>query len=417
MNIHYNSFVLSNGLKVLVHERTDTQLVAVNVLYHVGARNESPNRTGFAHLFEHLMFGGSVNIPEYDKPLQDAGGDNNAFTSNDITNYYLTLPAENIETAFWLESDRMLSLAFTPKSLEVQRKVVMEEFRQRYLNQPYGDAMLYLRPLIYKKHPYKWSTIGKKLSHISGASLDDVKAFFYKHYAPNNAILTVAGNIKTAQVKKLSEKWFGPIPSREIERNPLPVESPQRAYRSLQIVRNVPADAIYMAFKMPARLDPMYAACDLLSDILGNGRSSRLYAALVDKKKVFSDIRAYIAGSLDPGFLVIEGKLLPGIKIEKAEAAIRKVLDLFIEKKVTEQELEKVKNKSESTFLFSNMGVSNIAMNLGYYELLGDASMINNESLMYREVTVQDIQKMAVLILARNKACVLHYLKSARNES
>ncbi len=290
--IEFNRFTLENGLKVIVHEDFTTPMAVLNILYDVGARDEEPNKTGFAHLFEHLMFGGSVNIPNYDEPLQRVGGENNAFTSNDITNYYITLPSTNLETAFWLESDRMLSLAFSEKSLDTQRNVVMEEFKQRYLNQPYGDVWLKLRPLAYQTHPYQWATIGQDLAQIENAKMEDVKAFFAKHYTPQNAILVVGGNVTTAEVKRLAEKWFAPIAAgNKYERN-LPKELPQEEARSLTVTANVPLNAIYIAFPMPARKDPMYQVFDLLGDILSQGQSSRLYNSLLKEQQLFSDINA-----------------------------------------------------------------------------------------------------------------------------
>lgn len=411
MNIDFHKFTLGNGLTVLVHERTDTQLAAVNILYRVGARNESPGKTGFAHLFEHLMFEGSVNIPAYDKPLQKTGGDNNAFTTNDITNYYLTLPADNIETAFWLESDRMLSLAFTKEGLEVQRKVVVEEFRQRYLNQPYGDVMHILRPLIYKKHPYRWPTVGIEPSHIENATLKDVRDFFFSWYAPNNAILTVAGNVKTKEIERLAKKWFGPIEKRSIKKQNIPAEPEQKKYKKKVVKKDVPYDALFMAFKMPGRLHPDFHACDLLSDILGSGRSSRLWKKLAVKKPWFSDISSYISGSDDTGFILIEGYLNENIRIEDAEKEIWKIIEELKTGKISEREAGKVVNKAESTTLFHTMGVAQIALTLAIYESLGDASLINKEHLNFRSVTNKKLTDAARKYLTKQNACVLHYLK------
>jgi len=308
----FERFTLKNGLRVIVHIDESTPLACVNILYDVGARDEDESRTGFAHLFEHLMFGGSINIPSYDEPLQRVGGENNAFTTNDITNYYLTLPAANLETAFWLESDRMLSLAFSEKSLEVQRNVVIEEFKQRYLNQPYGDIWLRLRPLVYKVHPYKWATIGKEISHIEQATMDDVKAFFAKHYCPTNAVMVVAGNVTVPQVKALAEKWFEPIPSGEKPVRNLPVEPPQTAHRREVIHADVPFDALYMAFRMCSRYDKEYYAMDLISDILSRGNSSRLYNRLIKEKNLFSELNAYVMGELDNSIFIVSGKTNKG---------------------------------------------------------------------------------------------------------
>lgn len=408
--VDFNRFTLANGLKVLVHEDPTTPMAVLNILYDVGARDESPEKTGFAHLFEHLMFGGSINIPNYDEPLQRVGGENNAFTSNDITNYYITLPAENIETAFWLESDRMLSLAFSERSLDTQRNVVSEEFKQRYLNQPYGDVWLKLRPLAYKKHSYRWATIGKDLSHIENATMEDVKAFFKKHYTPQNAILVVGGNVKTEDVKKLAEKWFEPIPAGEKYERDLIQEDPQIEERTETVKANVPLNAIYMGFKMPGRLDPDYYAFDLLSDIMSRGQSSRLYNSLLKEQKLFSDINAYISSSLDPGLFVVEGKLVEGITTEQAEQAIWKELNQLKAETVTENELTKVKNKVESVLVFSEMSLLDKAMNLAYYELLGDAALLNKEAGEFLKVTAEDIQRISNNTFKKESSSTLYYL-------
>ncbi|TCD10564.1 insulinase family protein [Pedobacter frigidisoli] len=408
--VDFNRFTLANGLKVLVHEDATTPMAVLNILYDVGARDEDPEKTGFAHLFEHLMFGGSVNVPNYDEPLQRVGGENNAFTSNDITNYYITLPAENIETAFWLESDRMLSLAFSEKSLDTQRNVVSEEFKQRYLNQPYGDVWLKLRPLAYKKHSYRWATIGKELSHIEHATMGDVKAFFKKHYTPQNAILVVGGNVNTEAVKKLAEKWFEPIPAGDKYVRDLVQEEPQTEAREETIKANVPLNAIYVAFKMPGRLSSDYYAFDLLSDILSSGKSSRLHNSLLKEQKLFSDINAYISSSLDPGLFIIEGKLVEGITIEAAEKAIWAELDKLKSVLVTDNELTKVKNKVESVLVFSEMSLLDKAMNLAYYELLGDAQLLNQEAEEFLKVTAEDIKRISNETFSQNSSSTLYYL-------
>ncbi|PST82123.1 peptidase M16 [Pedobacter yulinensis] len=411
--VSFTRFTLDNGLKVLVHEDPTTPMAVLNVLYDVGARDENPGQTGFAHLFEHLMFGGSLNIPSYDEPLQRVGGENNAFTSNDITNYYLTLPSENVETAFWLESDRMLSLAFTEKSLEVQRNVVCEEFKQRYLNQPYGDVWLKLRPLAYREHPYRWATIGKELSHIEQATMDDVKAFFRKHYNPKNAIVVVGGNVKTDDMKVMAEKWFGSIPSGPRYDRDLPQEPEQTEARTETVKADVPLDAIYMAFKMGRRTDPDYYAFDLLSDILSRGKSSRLYNSLLKEKQLFSEINAYNMGSLDTGLFVIEGKLSEGTPMEEAEAGIWTELQRLATEPVGEAELTKVKNKVESTMAFSEMSLLDKAMNLAFYELLGDANLFNEETSRYHAVQAADIMQAAAATFTKEKSSILYYLKNA----
>lgn len=408
--VTYDRFTLDNGLKVLVHEDPATPMVAVNILYDVGARDEDPEKTGFAHLFEHLMFGGSVNIPSYDTPLQRVGGQNNAFTSNDITNYYLTLPAVNLETAFWLESDRMLGLAFSEKSLEVQRHVVCEEFKQRYLNQPYGDLWLRLRPLAYKKHPYRWATIGKDLSHIENATMDDVKAFFQKHYNPQNAIMVVAGHVRTAEVLELSEKWFGSIPAGNKYLRELPAEAIQKEERREIVHADVPVNSLYIAFHGPARLDAEYYAADLIVDLLSGGQSSRLFRRLVKEKELFSHVRAYLTESIDANLLVIEGKPLSHVSIEEAEQAIWSVLDMLTDGLVSNEELEKVKNKVESTMEFSKMGILNKAMNIAYYELLGNADEYNREVDRYLAVTSAAILRQARQLFRKANSNTLIYV-------
>lgn len=408
--LKFEKFVLENGLRVLVHEDATTPMAVLNILYDVGARDEDPEKTGFAHLFEHLMFGGSVNIPSYDEPLQRVGGENNAFTSNDITNYYITLPAVNLETAFWLESDRMLSLAFSEKSLEVQRNVVCEEFKQRYLNQPYGDVWLKLRPLVYKEHPYQWATIGKELSHIENATIEDVKAFFKKYYNPQNAIMVVGGNVKLADVKELAEKWFSPIPAGEKYNRKLPQESEQTAEIKETVYADVPSSAIYKVFKMPAKADPSYPVADLISDILSQGKSSRLFRNLVKENQLFSDINAYNFGSLDTGMFVIEGRINPDVAIEAADNAIWAELELLKNELVFDEELTKVKNKFESTFEFSEMSLLDKAMNLAYYELLGDAGLLNKEVSKYLKVSATDVQNIAEDLFQKQKSTTLYYL-------
>lgn len=407
--IQFERFTLANGLCVLVHEDKSTPMAVVNVIYNVGAKDEDPNKTGFAHLFEHLMFGGSVNIPVYDEPLQMAGGENNAFTTNDLTNYYCQLPAENIETAFWLESDRMLSLAFSKKSLDVQRKVVCEEFKEHYINKPYGDVWKIIREMVYTAHPYRWMTIGKELSHIENATLDDVKAFFKKHYTPVNAILVVAGNITVEKIKALAEKWFGPIPSGEKYERNLPVEPKQTAPRTKEVKANVPLDALYKCWHIYSRVDKRYYVADLITEILGGGASSRLFQTLVKEKKLFSNIDCHHMGSTDTGLLTIEGKLVKGVQMKDAEAAINEVLKTLIVEGVTEKELEKVKNKTESMMAFEDMGVMNRATSIAMYELLGDANLINTELQRYQEVTAAALQEECKIIFDDNNSNTLYY--------
>jgi zinc protease len=405
--IHFERFTLPNGLRVIHHKDETTPLAVVNVLYDVGARDESEDHTGFAHLFEHLMFGGSVNIPEFDSPLQEAGGDNNAFTSNDITNYYNVLPVNNIETALWLESDRMLSLAFTPKSLEVQRSVVVEEFKQRYLNQPYGDVWLNLRPLAYDRHPYKWATIGKEISHIEQATMDQVKAFFDRYYHPANAILCIAGNLELEETKKLVEKWFGDIPSKPKAERDLPSEPVQTAFKEKTIIRKVPSKAFYYAFKMVGRIDEDYYVSDVISDILGQDKSARLYLKLKKELQLVSSINAYITGSIDPGLLIITGKLNDGISFEELDEELWKILDELKAERIPESELQKVIAKIRTAKEFQEQGLLNRAMNLSVHELMGDANGINEEQEHYKRIDPNAIHRVANLVLQRKNCSLL----------
>jgi predicted Zn-dependent peptidase len=410
--IEFEKFTLANGLRVIVHQDLSTPMAVMNIMYDVGARDENPDKTGFAHLFEHLMFGGSVNIPDYDEPLQMAGGENNAYTTNDLTNYYIQLPAENLETAFWLESDRMLSLAFEEKSLETQRKVVCEEFKEHYLNKPYGDVQQKLRELAYKIHPYRWMTIGKELSHIENATVEDVKNFFFKHYRPVNAVLVVAGNITTEKVKVLTEKWFGDIPAGEPYKRNLPQEPEQTEERKLEVKANVPLDAFYKCWHMPGRLDRRYYVIELLTDILSGGGSSRLYQSLVKEKQLFSNIECHHFGSTDNGLVVIEGKLVKGVKMEEAEKAVELELDKMKNELVSEQELQKVKNKTESMLAFEDMSVMSRATSLAYYEILGDAAWMNFELEKYASVTTEDILQESRAIFRSENSNTLYYLSA-----
>ena len=407
--IQYEKFTLSNGLRVIVHEDKSTPMAVLDVIYDVGARDENANKTGFAHLFEHLMFGGSINIPTYDEPLQVAGGENNAFTTNDLTNYYCELPAENIETAFWLESDRMLSLAFSEKSLEVQRKVVCEEFKEHYINKPYGDVWHKIREIAYTTHPYKWMTIGKELSHVENATLQDVKDFFFKHYTPSNAILVVAGNVNVEQVKVLAEKWFSTIPAGEKYQRNIPAEPKQTAPRSGEVKADVPLDALYKCWHIYPRTDNRYYTVDLLTEIMSGGGSSRLVQSLVKEKQLFSNIECYHLGSTDAGLLTIEGKLIKGVNMKDAEAAVIEEIHKLQEEGITEKELQKVKNKTESLMAFEDMSVVNRATSLAMYELLGDAGLINTELDKYNAVTAEQIIEESKIVFDENNCSTLHY--------
>jgi predicted Zn-dependent peptidase len=410
--IKYSRFSLDNGLRILVHEDKSTPLVAMNVLYNVGSRDEEPTATGLAHLFEHLMFGGSVNIPDFDSPMQMAGGENNAFTNNDITNYYLTLPAANIETGFWLESDRMLGLDFSQRNLDIQKKVVIEEFNQRYLNQPYGDSILMLRPLAYKIHSYRWPTIGMDISHIQYCNLEQVKEFFFSHYAPNNAILSLTGNINPETAYSLAQKWFGPIEKRKIKLRNLTAEPLQTEERKMTVEKKVPASAIYKAWHTSPRKSKDFYAMDLITDLLAGGESGRLYNILVKEKKLFSEINAYITSDIDPGLILIHGRVMKGVDIHKADENINSIISELKEKIPEIQEMDKVKNKYESTMVFSNTSILNKAANLAFYELLDDAEMINNEVERFREIDTDGVIETSRKYLVDSNCSTLYYKSS-----
>jgi len=407
--INYQSVILDNGLKVLVHEDASTPTAVVNILYNVGSKDENEQKTGFAHLFEHLMFGGSKNVSSFDKYLEKVGGENNAFTSPDITNYYITLPAVNLETAFWLESDRMLGLSFDPKVLEVQRNVVIEEFKQRYLNQPYGDVWLKLRPLAYQVHPYKWATIGKEISHIENATMEDVKAFFYKFYTPNNAILVVAGGIKFEEVKKLAEKWFGSIKRGEDYKRDLPVEPRQMEARILDVSAKVPLNAIYRTYHMVAKDHADYWATDLISDILGRGKSSRLYEALVKKKEIFNSINAYVTGSVEPGLVVVGGTLNQGISVEQGDEEVGRVIEQLVQGGITKEELVKVKNQAEASHVFDEMELTGRALNLAIATLMGNPDLVNQEAAKIASVSIEDTKRLIPAVFKKENSCTLYY--------
>ena len=413
--IDFEKFTLENGLRVIVHHDSSTSLACLNIMYDVGSSDEDPNRTGFAHLFEHLMFGGSANIPSYDSPLQLAGGSNNAFTSTDITNYYITLPVENLETAFWLESDRMLNLAFTDKSLEVQRNVVIEEFRQRYLNQPYGDAWLLMRPLAFKTHPYQWATIGKEEKHIEEATMTEVRAFFNKHYKPQNAVMVVAGNVELSYVKELTEKWFAPIVKTGKYERSLPTEPTQTEARRLEVERPVPLDAIYISFHMCGKNDEDYPVWDLLSDILGRGDSSRLTQKLVKEARIFTAVNAFVMGERDPSLFTVAGHISQGISIEEAEKHLLAEIESLRSGTITKIELDKVKNQAEANHEFSEMSVLNRAIGLAYHELHGEAEDINTEIAKYKKVTLADLKRVASESLVATNSNTLIYRRQNAN--
>jgi zinc protease len=412
--INFSRFCLENGLRIIVHEDRSTPLAAMNILYDVGSKDEDPSMTGMAHLFEHLMYCGSANIPDYDLPLQLAGGENNAFTNNDITNYYLTLPSENIETGFWLESDRLLEPDFTHKKLDIQKSVVIEEFKQRYLNQPYGDVMLLLRPAVYTIHPYRWPTIGMEIAHLENVSLDHVKDFFSLHYTPANAVLSLTGDIKPDKAYDLAVKWFGSIPERDSVERRLPFEPAQTEEKKLTVERDVPSDALYKAWHMGPRISEDYFSLDLLTDLLAGGESGRLYNKLVREKNLFSEINAYVTSDIDPGLVVLSGKLMKGIDITNAERAVNEVINELKDSAVSDNELEKVKNRFESSVVLSNTSILNKALNLSMYELLGDAGLVNREVESYRAVSRKMVSESAVKYFSSENCTTLFYLAKSK---
>lgn len=412
--IPFDQFNLENGLRVFVNTDRSTPMVSLNIMYNVGAKDEDENRTGFAHLFEHLMFGGSKNIPSYDQPLERAGGENNAWTNNDLTDYYLTLPAQNIETGFWLESDRMLELAFSPESLEVQRQVVIEEFKQRYLNQPYGDLWLLMRPLAYKVHPYKWNTIGKEISHIENARLEDVKNFFFSYYAPDNAVMSVSGNISTGEVKALTEKWFAEIPSRNVKKKTLPKEPKQTEKRTLTVERNVPADVICKVWHTCARMDENFYANDLMTDVLSKGKSARLYQRLVKERKLFSSIDCYLTGDVEENLIAVKGRLMKDITMEQAETAIDEEMEKLKQESVTADEMKKVKQMAEAAVVFSEISVADKALNISYYATLGNATLINKQVELYHAVSPEQIKLEAQKVFREENSSVLYYRREKK---
>ena len=407
--INFESFSLDNGLRVIVHEDPSSTIAAVNIMYDVGSRDEAANKTGFAHLFEHLMFGGSQHVPTYDKALRQVGGDSNAYTTPDVTNYYCTLPTANLETAFWIESDRMLGLSFDPQILATQQKVVIEEFKEGYLNQPYGDVWLKLFDLAYTQHPYRWPTIGKEPSHIEKATIEDVKAFFYQFYTPNNAVLVVAGAVQSTEVKRLSEKWFAPIPTGLSYRRDIPQEPAQTSPKSLQITAEVPLNALYKAYHTPGRLSPDYHAVGLMAEILGGGKSSRLYKQLVDTKQYFNTIGACTTESVDPGLCIISGRLNNGISFEVAEEAIQATIAILQHQTVTVKELEKVKNQAKAHQVFSAVDLLHRAQELAMATILGDTNLVNLETNSIEKVGPEDIQRTAQRVFSVDNCSTLYY--------
>jgi zinc protease len=408
--IEFEKFKLNNGLEVVLHQDKTSSLVCLNTLYRVGSKNENPNKTGFAHLFEHLMFGGSKHIPNFDSPLQAVGGDNNAFTSSDITNYYTTVPANNIETGFWLESDRMLALSFEEDVLEREKNVVVEEFKQRYLNQPYGDVWLKLSPAAYQLHPYRWPTIGKEISHIENINMEEVKAFFDTYYAPSNAILVIAGNINLSEAQRLCAKWFAPIEDRSVKKRIIPLEPKQTQGRHIDLTAQVPQNAIYKAYHMPGRASIQYQANDLLSDILGRGKSSLLHQRGVKKSQVFSSLSSYVTGSIDPGLMIISGRLNENITFEKAEKTLDDALQQL--KIQPTESLKKVKNMAASSITFGEIDLLNRAMSLAYSTHLGNTDLVNKEIDIIDAVTEEEISAAIHSTLLESNCTTLYYHKN-----
>jgi zinc protease len=412
--IEFERHTLSNGLKVIVHNDESTPMVTTNLLYDAGSRDEDPEATGFAHLFEHLMFEGSENVPVFDTPVMLAGGENNAFTNNDITNYYITLPANNLEIAYWLESDRMTGLDLSESRLANQKSVVTEEFRQRYLNQPYGDIFLLLRPLAYKVHPYMWAAIGKDIGHIEKADSTRVRQFYRRHYSPSSAILCVAGAVKPDDAFRMAEKWFAGIPSTEKVARVLPEEPQQKERRELTVYRDVPAAQLIMAFHTGARESRDFYVLDLLTDILSGCDSGRFPSVLVRKKELFTDADIYLSGEIDPGLVIFSGRVKSGVEIKEAEAAVMHELNKLASEAVTGAELEKARNRYESIRLLSYLSAANKAFSLAFHELLGGADGINTEIARYMSVTAAEITDSSARTFAPGNCSVIHYLPEVK---
>ncbi len=408
--IEYQREVLSNGLEVIVHRDSSTAMATFNILYKVGSRNENPERTGFAHLFEHLMFGGSVNISDFDEPLQLVGGDNNAFTTSDLTNYYINVPAQNIETAFWLESDRMLELAFSQESLDVQRKVVIEEFAQRCMNEPYGDISHLVHGLAYKRHSYRWPTIGLKPEHIAEATLEEVKDFYYSHYAPDNAVLVICGNVDPEKMFLLAEKWFGDI-NRKSVKSTIEQEPPQQTGRSLMVERNVPADYISISYHMGARGTREFYICDLATDLMADGVSSRFTQRIVKDENLATDVNGCISGTVDPGLLTLSATLCDGVEFSTVEKAFAEEMEKLKNCDVSEYELLKALNRREAMTVYQELSIMNKAYNLARFAMDGDVSMINKEMEIYRTITPQEIAETLSRIVVPKNASTLYYCK------
>ncbi|MBO7313397.1 MAG: insulinase family protein [Alistipes sp.] len=407
--IKYKEAHLKNGLTILVNRDRASKLAAINILYKVGARNEASDKTGFAHLFEHLMFRGTHNVPDFDMPVQMACGENNAFTNNDYTNFYITLPKENLSTALWLESDRMRNLNLSYEACETEKMVVIDEFKQRYLNQPYGDESMLLRDLCYKVHPYRWSTIGISPEHIERATLEDVHSFYNLHYRPSRAILSISADMDEDEMIRLATEYFGEIEDIGGDIAPVPAEPEQLEPRRLEVEREVPATDITIAFHMGDRLSREFFLGDLCSDLLAGGESSRLVNHLVKERGLFSAVNAYITGSLDAGLFIVKGRLLPDTTEQEAEEALWGELDKMKHGYISDYELEKVKNKFEANMLMGEINVMNKAMNLGFYAMTGRLELINEEADIYRSLTREEVAEFAHKIFTKNNSSTLIY--------
>ena len=411
MAIPFTRQTLANGLHVLVHEDRTTPLAACTIVYRVGSRDEDPACTGIAHLMEHFMFSGSDHAPDFDLALQKVGAINNAYTSQDLTCYYIVLPANNIETALWLESDRMAALSFSQQGLDVQKQVVMEEFKETCLNQPYGDLMMHVYGLSYRNHPYQWLPIGKELSHIEQVDMNIIRRFHDTFYCPANAILVVAGNVHAEEIFAMADKWFGDIlPGRQ---NPhrYPQESPSKENRLKVVEKPVPDDMLFKSWLMPARTGADYCAYDLLSDILGTGQSSYLYRKFVMENRLFTDISASVSGSADKGLFFINGRPAEGISIEQADEQLTKYLADFQFNDKLSYDLQKVKNNAESIILERNLKVEDRANTLATGEFYSRAEDFADERTGYFAVTEEDIRRITETMFKRECGNTLYYCK------
>ena len=408
--INYKRYQLANGLRVLLQEDPSSPMLTLCMNYEVGSKDELPGRSGFAHLFEHLMFAGSQHAPNFDQLIQLAGGENNAFTNQDMTVFYDILPYQNLDLGLWLEADRMQNLCIEPQPLQKEKRVVVEEFKESCLEEPYGDLWHILGDLAFEEHPYKRPVIGESFEHIEAASLDEVREFYDNYYCPNNAVLSISGNIKAEEVLERVEHWFGHIPRGPVKRPAYAAEPPQLVARKKVHRANVTDAALYIAFPAAARLETAYYLEDLLSDILGLSDSSLLVRQLVKQQKLFSELDVYITGTVEAGLFVIEGKLQDGVGIEEAEQAVWAALEEFKAQPISEEQLQKLQNNTEHNLLFGEIRPFQKALSLGYYELLGQAQLINEEADYYQQITAKQLQLQAQFLFQKEKASVLYYL-------